>query len=424
MTRPSILAVAVAVLTGVPGRAVDLPIQKYVERLGSKSYADRERATKALRRYGPVALPEVRKAVKSADEEVRFRAEGLARELEVRAALEPKKVTLAGEGRPLSAVLADFQAQTGYRVRALGTATQQPVAIDLNRVPFWNALEQLGEKTGHAVTLDTYGSELRFMQARVRPPYVQVAGPFRVEATRLHEDRDAVFRDPKPDGAPGATTHTLTLTLAVHAEPRLTLISVGSPQVDTATDEAARAYTVVKQPAPGREYYSGYESENMPLNRQTQVRLQRAVDKATTIAQLAGTIPVKVVIEKKRVVVSEKPAGASGTRIRTGTGELEITQATEENGGAMFTLEVKVPVDANGMPNMQWTNRIKLEDANGNAFPSYSSGSRSTGREYWMRKGYQLNAGGKFGAPAKIVFEDWVTIDHAIPFTFKGIALP
>jgi hypothetical protein len=83
-----------------------------------------------------------------------------------------------------------------------------------------------------------------------------------------------------------------------------------------------------------------------------------------------------------------------------------------------------VPVDANGMPNMQWTNRIKLEDANGNAFPSYSSGSRSTGREYWMRKGYQLNAGGKFGAPAKIVFEDWVTIDHAIPFTFKGIALP
>ena len=423
MTRPSILSLAVAVLAASPARAVDLPIQKYVDQLGAKNYAARERATKALRQYGPISLPELRKVVKSLDEEVRFRAEGLVRELEVVAALMPKTVTLTGADRPLSTVLNDFQGQTGYRLRVIGQTANQAVAIDLKKVPFWDALEQLGRATNHAVAIDGYGPELRLMPARVRPPYVQLSGPFRVEASRLHEDRDATFREPKPDGTAGQTTHALTLTLVVQAEPKLTLISVGKPLIDRATDEADRAYTVINQPTPSREYYS-YEPDEMPVNRQTQVRLQRAVDKATRIAELTGKIPVKVVIEKKRVVVSEKPTEARGTRIRTGTGELEITQASSEGGGGSFSLEVKVPVDPNGMPSMQWTNRIRLEDENGNAFPSYSSGSRSSGREYWMRKTYQTNAGGKFGAPAKIVFEEWVTIDHAIPFSFNGIALP
>ncbi len=421
MTRPSLLAVAVMALAVLPVRAFDLPIPKYVEQLGSRSYAERERATTILRRYGPIALPELRKVLKSTDEEVRFRADGLVRELEVVAALAPKRITLTGAGRPLSAVLNDFQAQTGYKLRVLGPGNQG-VSVDLKKVPFWEAVERIGKTTGHAIALDTYGSELRFQPARVQPPYVQVNGPFRVEASRLHEDRDASFREPKPDGSAGLTSHTLTLTLIVHAEPKLTLISVGRPQIDKATDEADRAYTVINPPTNAREYYS-HEPDEMPLNRQTQVRLRRAEARATRVAELSGTIPVKVVIEKKRVVVSEKPGEARGTRIRTGMGDLEITQASAD-GGAMFNLEVKVPVDPNGMPSMQWVNRIKLEDENGNAFPSYSSGSRSSGREYWMRRGYQINAGGKFGAPAKIVVEDWVTIDHAVPFAFKGIALP
>jgi hypothetical protein len=421
MTRPSILAAVLAALVVLPVRAFDLPIPKYVEQLGSRSYAQRERATNVLRQYGPIALPALRKVLKSTDEEVRFRAEGLVRELEVLAALAPKRITLIGADRPLSAVLNDFQTQTGYKLRVLGPANQG-VAVDLKKVPFWEAVERIGKTTGYAIALDTYGSELRFQQARVQPPYVQINGPFRVEASRLHEDRDASFREPKPDGTAGMTSHALTLTLIVHAEPKLTLLSVGRPQIDKATDEADRAYKVIVPPTNTREYF-GYEPDEMPLNRQTQVRLQRAEDRATRIAELSGTIPVKVVIEKKRVVVSEKPSEARGTRIRTGMGELEITQASAD-GGAMFNLEVKVPVDPNGMPSMQWTNRIKLEDENGNAFPSYNSGSRSSGREYWMRRGYQINAGGKFGAPARIVFEDWVTIDHAVPFAFKGIALP
>jgi HEAT repeat protein len=49
-------------------------VDKLVEQLGSRSFAEREKATKALRERGPAALPAVRKALESKDEEVRKRA--------------------------------------------------------------------------------------------------------------------------------------------------------------------------------------------------------------------------------------------------------------------------------------------------------------------------------------------------------------
>src|SRR5262245_65179881 len=87
--------VVALVLTVGPVRADDPPsVDKLVELLGSPSFPARERATKQLRERGPAALPALRKAVQSKDEEVRKRAELLIPSLEIEEALLPKRVTL------------------------------------------------------------------------------------------------------------------------------------------------------------------------------------------------------------------------------------------------------------------------------------------------------------------------------------------
>src|SRR3954463_8778386 len=73
-------------------------IDKLVEQLGSPSFPTRERATKQLKERGVAALPALRKAMESKDEEVRKRAETLIPAMEIDEALLPKRVTIKPPG--------------------------------------------------------------------------------------------------------------------------------------------------------------------------------------------------------------------------------------------------------------------------------------------------------------------------------------
>src|SRR4051812_35652924 len=80
-------------------RADDPPsIDKLIEQLGSPSFPTRERATKQLKERGVAALPALRKAMESKDEEVRKRAETLIPAMEIDEALLPKRVTIKTGG--------------------------------------------------------------------------------------------------------------------------------------------------------------------------------------------------------------------------------------------------------------------------------------------------------------------------------------
>src|SRR5687768_14601591 len=131
-------------------------VEKLVEQLGSPSFAARERATKLLRDRGPAALPALRKAAESKDEEVRKRAEALIPPLETEEALLPKQVTLKGENRSLDEVLRDIEKQTGYKLGRLGGEGGQRVTVVGNDVPFWDAVERLARDTGRSIGKDSH----------------------------------------------------------------------------------------------------------------------------------------------------------------------------------------------------------------------------------------------------------------------------
>src|SRR5262245_3934801 len=206
------LVAAVLAIGGVGANAADPPptVEKLIEQLASRSFAEREQATKALRDRGPAALPALRKARESKDEEVRKRIEVLIPPLEIDEALLPRRVTLRADGQPVSSVLSDLGKQTDFKLTADGKDDGKKVTAELKDVPFWEAMEKVLQESGRGLTFQDHDRSLRLATWSGHSRFVNVRGPFRLEATWFHEDRDINFIK-APKGAEGQRTNRLTL---------------------------------------------------------------------------------------------------------------------------------------------------------------------------------------------------------------------
>jgi hypothetical protein len=99
-------------------KPTDAEIRQLVQRLGAPTYAEREKAQKALEAIGEAALPALKEAAqKSEDQEVRRRAADLARIIEARTIAQrlrqPSLISVAYDGTPVPEVLKDLEAKTG-----------------------------------------------------------------------------------------------------------------------------------------------------------------------------------------------------------------------------------------------------------------------------------------------------------------------
>ena len=244
-----VLVTAVLAVWTARANADDPPpptVEKLIEQLGSRSFAEREKATKLLRDRGPAALPALRKVLESKDEEVRKRAEALIPPLEIEEALLPKRVTLKANGESAAAVLADLAKQTGYKLAADGKDDGKKVTADLKDVPFWEAMEKVGLETGRgprmlgSMTPQRQETTVQLTGLTGRSPFVNVRGPFRLEATWFHEDRDVDFaragRNQTDDRA-----ISLPCRVSILAEPRLTFLKVRPAKIDEAIDSEGRS---------------------------------------------------------------------------------------------------------------------------------------------------------------------------------------
>lgn len=131
-------------------------IQHWIESLGSSSFAQRERATRALEDIGPPALDAVRKATHSSDSEVRNRATRLLPRITLLAdtqeVLRPTRVHLKYEQTPLAAAVADFARQSGYSMALddddTGTLRGRKLTLDTGETTFWQAYDQFCREAG------------------------------------------------------------------------------------------------------------------------------------------------------------------------------------------------------------------------------------------------------------------------------------
>jgi hypothetical protein len=420
------LAVLVAVVLGtIPLTAADPPsIDKLVEQLGSPSFPVRERATKALRERGPEALPALRKALQSKDEEVRKRVEGLIPPLEIEEALLPKRVTLKAKDAPLTQVLQDVEKQTGMKVQLSAMKRVDPkLTVEAAGVPFWEALDLIGKSAGQGPTIQGYPPALHLDPNARRSPFVNVRGPFRLDATWFHEDRDVDLTETKP-GSDGWRNRRLTLAVSVLAEPRLTLLKVHSAKVEEAVDSDGHSLLEPADPARDvnlqRPMRGTFRGEHL---HSSDVRLRRASETAKTARVIRGTIPVHAILIRKPVVVSNRVTEAGGTTFRAGAETLAIT-GIQNQGGNNIEVSIRVPYDQS-QPQREWHERFHVEDDAGNKYQMNGRGTSSDGRTYNISMYFSAPFNNKkVGPPTKLIFEDWVVHDHAIPFEFRDVPLP
>src|SRR5207248_2203811 len=155
--------------------------------------------------------------------------------------LAPRRVTLKLARVPLRRALAALGEQVGTPIEFVArTEPESLVDLDLDGVPFWEALDRLCRSvkaswgTGFNGVRVTEGGPSRSEK-------LVVAGPFCIEPTRAGATRSLDLR------AGAGTGASLSLSLESVGEFNPAVLSMAAPQVVEAVDEAGRS---LAPPAP------------------------------------------------------------------------------------------------------------------------------------------------------------------------------
>jgi hypothetical protein len=356
---------------------------------------------------------------------VRRRLEQLIPRFEAAVALAPKRVTLDTQKRPLSAVLKEMEKQTGYKVETDDGVDASGVSCAMKNVPFWEALEMIGRETGLVLTTLPLADrmELKLKRREGRSAFVATEGAFRLELTKLHEDRDIDFTEDVSDKKPGRRAGELAVTISVRAEPRLLILGIENPRMEAALDETEKPFRALSGSSHSKSDHAIVRDLfRVEALGSTELLLQRSTDRAKMLTVLRGAVPVKVVVERKLVAVTNSIYDSKGTKFKIGGETLEITRA-EEADPDRFKLEIRVPSESHDLLK-RWHKRIHVEDANGHRLSPSSFGSESSGNEYRVDYTYHLSDDPMVGPPCKLIVEDWTMLEHLIPFEFKDVPLP
>ena len=185
---PLVLFVALA---AAPAAAAEPDPTALVAKLGSAEPAERAAATESLKSLGRVALPALQHAMKESDANIRERASLLWETIQRELMTRPSMVQLIGENRPLSAVLADLETQTGLTLQREQSAPDAVVALgEPALVTLWTALERLG-LGGIYYHNPGEGRFPKLLPCKApAPAFTSTNGPFRVSLRGLHLHRD------------------------------------------------------------------------------------------------------------------------------------------------------------------------------------------------------------------------------------------
>lgn len=410
-----------------------LSIEQWIEQLGNRDFHLREKASRAIEAAGTEALPALRKARNHSDPEVRKRIEQWLPSLERAVLLSPKLVSLHVKDKPLREAIRALSQQTGYKLELFQDAVREKEVhtFDFERTPFWEALDRLCEASG-AVAQPSYGDEILRLQYQDRySPFVFRHGPFRVAGQSLDYGRSIQFatlpRAPAPHD-PHMNEH-LRFMLSVSVEPRLPLLGLDEPRLIEAYDDQKHpmlppATNNAHSPRRFSHYYGGYRTNTMT----TQVNLGAASRGAKLIKQLRGVVPLTLIAEQKDVIVTDQILAAKGKKFPAGNLSFEIQDIKEKPNKQYEVKMLIVNQAANAGSDFNWYNslyyRTQLRDAKGTKFNIFGSGmsiNNNTSATVTFTFGQN---GGAAAAPTQLVYQDWTTLQHEVPFEFKDLPLP
>jgi hypothetical protein len=398
----ALIVSTLALVISLPSPAGEAPskkkIDKLIEQLGSGTFAEREKATKELAAIGLPALDALRKAAQSDDAEVRKRAEDLLpkieRQAESRRVLTPKRVRLVYKDTPLSEAVADFQKQSGYRIRLhdpQGELKERKITLDTKETTFWHAFALFCDKAEL-----TEASMEDLIQAPQPPQGVKqvlpapappgAAPPAAAQPAIMRPGRivrpsmngELVLKDGKAKKLPTndrsavriralrksdlfgkAPEGEIILPLEVSPEPKLQWQSLQSLHIEKAVDDQDQKLTHV---VPQVEGVGGFGGGNVAialpgggaamqqvqlwdvLHQLVPVQLKKGAKAAKSLKELKGVLMAQLLTEAQPMITVDKLDKAAGKVFKGELGGfIKIVEVKSQEQQTTIRLEFEQP---------------------------------------------------------------------------------
>jgi hypothetical protein len=255
-------------------------------------------------------------------------------------ALKPKLITLKTDAT-LEKVLDDLQTQADVAFDRSKADLSRPVKVDLQNVPFWEALEKVAKAADHRVAFGELGRTIYLLGGQgmtYRELPLSIDGVFRTAALSVEAvndlENDRIYYD---------------VTLGLNWEPSFSAFLIEAPGKEiTATDNTGKQLALADM-GRGRIPASGG-------GKRLTVRLTDVPRSARTIAKLEGTLKV---IGAERMLRFEFPKLVAG----------------KEESKTEDQVTVKVDPEADVKPGSDlWTFRVTMEyPENGPQLESFES---------------------------------------------------
>ncbi len=429
MTLPLILALFAAAPPADP-------VAPLVLGLGGRSSFERDHAQARLLALGPPVLARLKRELASPDPEVRRRLLRVVAVLEAELDLRPTRITADFKATPLPKVFAALRKSAGTPLVLEAMEAEQMGALRLTATfrdaTFWEVMDELCRKCSLRVAGlggDAEKGEPAFVlvPARRQPAFAVRHGAFRLVMTRISNNRSLDLEDDGPAQGAG-----LEVDFSLHAEPRLRVVNVGRPVIESAYDDRGRALPQKSDPDGDDE--DGPKMGGPPLpppppavvlrdergggDTSTAAVLATPSDGARRLRSIKGAIPATVLVGHKTSVLLEKlekggkftaegqTYTVASVRTRAQLQEVRIKHAGK--GGmeevAFTGLQALEFIDASGR-----ICRHELADANETEVViQVSPNGRGRGRAYATR----------------LLCKIPLTREIRIPFEFRNVPLP
>ena len=262
------------------------------------------------------------------------------------AGIAPKTVALRQPGGTLAEAIAQVRTQTGIAVDGPPGADTTPCRVALDRVPFWQALDQIADRTDTRIALRDRGRTIALVKRSAPPTPASVDGPFRVAVSKVESRYDF-------DTGSAVTD----ITLDVHWEPRFPVFRLDAqPTVTTVADD--RGGRITAHTAKGKATPRGFLHA-------TTVRLTGVPRAASRLTHLAGTFTVTAAERMLPFVFDDLTAAA--TKEREGV-SVALHPPRAIDGLWEFRLDLTYPptdIEFESFESWVTENRLRLTGPNG-----------------------------------------------------------
>jgi hypothetical protein len=446
-----------------------------VSRLGAQAYAEREAAARELERLGRVSIPSLLQGRESKDLEVRTRASSLLRKIEGAMLTEPTLIKLDFRDTPLAEVVRSIGEQAGVRFvvypESLTRSKSRVLTLRSDgAVPFWKAVDLLCEASDLRPNPTVMG-----MSAGQEPAFTLVAGgsgsssiprwdhgPFQVNLTRVHLERDVSFGSPPPrlprpaiipapNGEPGAVKAETALKptpiinvqfnlhLQILAEPRLIITQNGTVQLIEAVDDLANSLVADSAPrVRGQVLSEPYpRAVGAVTGQQLQliVPLRRPDSPGASIRTIKGAVPVLVASRRPDPLVIPL-ANSDEKPVENGEISVKVLKVGKNPGGTQTTIELTIQPSGAAEPMFQVNpalnqqavlvrdglsrQQIEVRDRQGRALPWFRTAPDHDPSHFSLL----INQFGVGHEPAELRVYTLTRASTSIPFEFHDIAMP